>query len=438
MKSLALLAALGLAATTATAPAWACALPAEKTGVDTKAVLQEAYFLDRQGQYADALKLYKKVLDVQPDNRKAHYYKANTHWRDNNLKEARAAWESVLRMENDDRWASEARQWLKNHKDIKAAGARVVTVAFKDGLKTKTRFMDPTSMFVSRTGNMYVADQGAHRILRVGLDGVLEVAAGNGRAGILDGPAMQAMVNRPKSMVADPVGNIYFIDGNRVRFHTPNGKVGTLAGREEAASRDGDWQTARFYAPSALAVDHRGNVYVAEGKVPAIRKITPDGTTSLFVGGSAVGFADGNGASAQFKGISAMTVTPAGDLLVSDTGANRLRRVTPSGDVMTITGCGKAGFADGPVERAHFRKILGLVRDADGNTFVADTGNFAIRKISVKDEVVTLAGGDGDGNADGVGILAKFKHPTDISVSQGELYVLDRSTNTVRKVSLGL
>lgn len=438
MKSLALLAALGLAAATATAPAWACALPAEKTGVDTKAVLQEAYFLDRQGQYADALKLYKKVLDVQPDNRKAYYYKANTHWRDNNLKEARKAWEAVLRMEGDDRWAGEARQWLKIHKDIKASGARVVTVAFKDGMKTKTRFMDPTSMFVSRTGNMYIADQGAHRLLRIGLDGILEVAAGNGKAGILDGPAMQAMINHPKCMVADPVGNIYFIDGNRVRFLTPNGKVGTLAGREEAASRDGDWQTARFYAPSALAVDHRGDIYVAEGKIPAIRKISPDGTTSLFVGGTAKGFADGRGAAAQFKEIGAMTITPNGDLLVSDVGSNRLRRVTPSGDVMTITGCGKAGFADGPVARAHFRKILGMAKDAKGNIFVADTGNFAIRQIDTKNEVWTLAGGDGDGNADGVGILAKFKHPTEISVVDGELYVLDRSTNTVRKVSLGL
>jgi sugar lactone lactonase YvrE len=417
-----------------TAPALAC--PPVFNGPEGEKMLKEGYDLDRQGEYAKAAEIFKKVIQMEPGNRKAHYYLANTYWRDNQFNPSRKEWEIVLRMKDQDRWGREARDWIKDNKTA-VSGGQVTTVAYLENGKQVARFRNATSLAISSTGTMYVADAGAHMIRRITPEGIITTAAGSGAPGYQDGPAGRAMIDSPSAMAMDPVGNLYFVDQNRVRFLTAAGQVGTLAGSEWAGSQDGVFTNARLDKPTALAVDRRGNVYVAEGKNPAIRAITPQGEVKLMVGGSKAGLADGRGGDAQFKEITAMKFAPNGDLLVLDAGNNRIRRVTKNGEVFTIKGCNKTGLVDGPVSMAHFGKLSGLALDADGKAYVADGGNRAVRMISAKGEVSTLAGGGGRGMEDGVGISATFEWPSDIAVLDKHVYVLDKKSQTIRRVTTG-
>lgn len=416
-------------------PALACS--PTFTSAEAEKALKEGYDLDRQGEYLKAAEVFKKVIQQEPGNRKAHYYLANTYWRDNQYGPSRREWEIVLRMRDNDRWAREARDWFKENKNTGVSGGKVTTVAYLENGKTVARFRNATSIAISTTGTMYVADAGTHVIRRITPDGIVTTAAGNGLAGHQDGPAANARLEAPSCLAMDPVGNLYFVDGNRVRFLTPSGRVGTLAGSEWAGSQDGNYTAARLDHPTALAVDRRGNVYVAEGKIPAIRAITPQGDVRLVAGGSAVGLADGRGGDARFKEITAMKFAPNGDLLVVDAGNNRMRRLTASGEVFTIKGCNKPGLVDGPMAMAHFKRVTGLTLDASGNAYLSDGGNHAIRMISAKGEVSTLAGGAGRGADDGVGIGASFEHPADLAVMDGAVYVLDKKTQTIRRVTVG-
>lgn len=433
MKPQQLLLTIGLIIACAT-PALACGPTFQ--GPEAEKMLKEGYDLDRQGEYVKAAEVFKKVIQMEPGNRKAHYYLANTYWRDNQFNPARKEWEIVLRMKEQDRWGREARDWIKDNKTA-VSGGQVTTVAYLENGKQVARFRNATSMAISSTGTMYVADAGAHVIRRITPEGIITTAAGTGAAGYQDGPAGRAMLHTPSSLAMDPVGNLYFVDQNRVRFLTPSGQVGTLAGSEWAGSQDGVFTNARLDSPMALAVDRRGNVYVAEGKNPAIRAISPQGEVRLWAGGTKAGLADGRGGDAQFKEITAMKFAPNGDMLVLDAGNNRIRRVTKAGEVFTIKGCEKPGLVDGPVAMAHFGKLSGLALDGDGNAYVADGGNRAIRMINAKGEVSTLAGGGGRGVEDGVGISATFEWPADVAVMDKFVYVLDKKAQTIRRVSTG-
>ena len=115
----------------------------------------------------------------------------------------------------------------------------------------------------------------------------------------------------------------------------------TLAGPAEqgAGAIDGQGNSARFNAPDLLAVDGSGNVYVADSGNHTIRKITPLGVVTTLAGkaGSA-GSADGRGAAARFNAPSGVALDGAGNLYVSDYGDHTIRKITPQGDVTTFAG----------------------------------------------------------------------------------------------------
>jgi DNA-binding beta-propeller fold protein YncE len=224
--------------------------------------------------------------------------------------------------------------------------------------------------------------------------------------------------------------------------------VETLAGDGSPGAEDAQTAThARFQNPFGIAIDARGNVYVADaGESNRIRKIAAgDGepeTTAAAVttlAGGAQGFADGTGDAASFNTPSAIAVDAGGNLYVADTSNNRIRKVTPEGSVTTLAGDGTAGWRDGAASNAQFNAPVGVAVDARGErVYVADTYNDRIRLITTTDgQVTTVAGGSAPGYADGAGVSgALFDTPCALALAaDGSLFVADTGNRRLRKLS---
>lgn len=221
----------------------------------------------------------------------------------------------------------------------------------------------------------------------------LSTLAGDGVAGHTDGAALASRFSDPFGVVIDPSGNVLIADGgdsNRIRQVTPEGVVSTFAGGPEGFL-DGPGIAAAFNTPSALAIDRRGNVYVADTGNHAIRKITPSGVVTTLAGNGQPGAIDGIGKAAQFNGPVGVAVDKAGNVFVADTYNDRIRRIAPDGTVTTIAGNGAPGDADGAAHAAGFDTPSGIAVAPDGTLYVADTGNDAVRAITPGGLVSTLA-----------------------------------------------
>src|SRR5437588_7750131 len=214
-------------------------------------------------------------------------------------------------------------------------------------------------------------------------------------------------------------------------------RVTTLAGDGSPGFRDGAAREARFNDPFGVAVAPDGSVYVADaGESNRIRKITPSGEVSTLAGGRE-GFADGAGAGASFNTPSALATDGERNIYVADTGNNRVRKISPDGNVTPLAGDGTAGFRDGPASQAEFDAPVGVAVDKDGNAYVADTYNDRVRVVTKDGVVKTIAGVGRPGYADGDALTAAlFDTPCAVAAGDaGEVYVADTGNNRLRKIT---
>ena len=220
-------------------------------------------------------------------------------------------------------------------------------------------------------GEMYVAEQGGHRIRRVASGGTIATVAGNGSRGFAGdgGPAASALLDNPTAVAIDYAGNVYFSDqGNqRIRRITPAGVMATVAGNGTAGfNGDGGPATAAsLNFPGGLAVDQGGVLYVADSPNHRVRRITPDGRVDT-VAGNGAGTFNGDGRQALAAALNApfgLAIDAGGALYIADSGNQRVRRVAAMGPVtppdIPMNGLGSAASFRPPLARGGLATIVG-------------------------------------------------------------------------------
>ncbi|MDH4478584.1 MAG: NHL repeat-containing protein [Rhodoferax sp.] len=274
----------------------------------------------------------------------------------------------------------------------------------------------------------------------------LRLFAGNvDETGSVDGTGTAARFNNGGGIVTDANGNLFVPDsGNHViRKITPAGAVTTLAGAAgQVGSDDGIGAMARFSSPAFISKDASGNFYVTDQGNHTIRKITPSGTVTTLAGTvGQTGTTDGLGAAARFNFPAGIATDTSGNVYVADSQNHTIRKITPAGLVTTLAGWpGYAASDDGIGDWATFNGPRGIASDTSGNLYVADQGNRTVRKVTLTGVVTTLAGKAGQypltWNTDGNGATARFGQLRGIATdSNGNVYVADGSTHTIRKIT---
>lgn len=214
--------------------------------------------------------------------------------------------------------------------------------------------------------------------------------------------------------------------------------VAGLAGT--AGATDATGTAARFRFPLGVAVNAAGDTLVADEQNHVIRRVTAAGVVTTIAGtAGASGFTDGTGAAARFHSPSAVASDADGNLYVADTLNHAIRKITAAGEVTTVAGNGTAGSADGTGAAAQFSAPQAVALNTAGTQlFIADTGNHTVRRLTLATgAVTTLAGAAGEaGSLDGAGTAARFHSPTGIAAdAQGRVFVSDTENNTIRQIS---
>lgn len=267
-----------------------------------------------------------------------------------------------------------------------------------------------------------------------------------------DGTNNAARFDGPSSIVVDSQTNLYVSDyySHTIRRISPAGTnwiVTTIAGMAYSfGTADGTNSAARFAAPTGLALDAQGNLYVADFQNHTIRKITRAGTNWIVttIAGLAGTFGSSNGtnSAARFYYPRGVSVDSEGNVFVADTSNSTIRKLSPEGTnwiVTTIAGLASVQDSlDGTNSGARFNRPAGTAVDANQNIYVSDYFNSAIRKIRREGTnwiVTTIAGAAGQpGSADGTNDATRFTLPEGITAGADGIFVADFGANNLRRL----
>ena len=300
-------------------------------------------------------------------------------------------------------------------------------------------------MAVDGAGNLYIADASNHRIRKVDSIGTITTIAGTGERGFGGdgGPATQAQLDDPTGVAVDGAGNLYIADWSnaRIRKVDGTGTITTIAGTGERGfgGDGGPAIQAQLDAPSGVAVDEAGNLYIADWSNARIRKVDGTGTITTIVGTGERGFGGDGGPATQARlnypyGVA---VDGAGNLYIADLANHRIRKVDSTGTITTFAGTGERGFGGdgGPATQAQLDDPTGVAVDGAGNLYIADQYNHRIRRVDSTGTITTIAGTgergfSGDG---GPATQAQLDDPTGVAVDgAGNLYIADASNHRIR------
>lgn len=291
---------------------------------------------------------------------------------------------------------------VQTRADLMAGSAG--TTGNVDGSGATARFNTPNYLTRASDGRIAIGDFGNSAVRLVSTAGVVSTLAGSGSFGFADGVGTAASFNGNGGLAFDSAGNVFVSDWDNhvVRRIAPNGTVITFAGSPGApGSANGTGAAARFTNPNGLAIDASDNVYVSDWGNHTIRRITPAGVVTTVVGSpGAPGSVDGNGTAARVSGPSGLAFDAAGNLYVADQFNHLIRRLSPTGDLVTLAGsAGEAGHVDATGAAARLSSPAWMTVTASGTVFVVSAAGDTVRRVSTTGEVTTVVGTSGSAGA---------------------------------------
>ena len=318
-------------------------------------------------------------------------------------------------------------------------------LAVGDGMPATSAILhQPAAVALDAAGNLFIADTGTERIRVVPASGIIETLAGTGTAGYnQDGVAATAgELDAPTGIALDPWGNLFLADRNnqRVReiaagiINTFAGTGGVGTGQEGLAPAD-----TPLRGPRGVCAGKDGSVYIVDTDNHRVLVAPPQGTVSTFAGNGSPGDAGDGGAArlGQLNRPGACAIDGSGDVFIADTYSHRIRKVTPDGVIHSVAGTGIPGYGGdgGSACAAALYAPAGVAVDGNGEVFIADTGNHAIRVVTTDGIIHTIAGNGvagfaGDG---GDAAAAQLSSPAGMLLDgAGNLYFADTGNNRVR------
>jgi uncharacterized protein (TIGR03437 family) len=337
---------------------------------------------------------------------------------------------------------------------VNAINGSIQTVAGNGGFRNSPNgalapdafLNNPQDVKIGPNDLLYIVDSQNERILRVNADNTTTTVAGNHQYGFSGdgGAATSATLYDPRQMAFDSAGNFYIADSQnlRIRKVSAAGVITTFAGNGNAGySGDGGVAaSAALNYPTGVACDSAGNVYIADQLNNVVRKVAPNGAISTFAGTGTAGY-NGDGIPAIQAALSEperLFVDSNNRLYIADIYNHRVRMVTSDGIIHTVAGTGVAGYAGdgGLATQAELNSPAGVAVDSQGNVYIADTGNGAVRMVNTSGVISTVAGAgqegfSGDG---GFATQATLNGPRSMVPDNGALHIADTNNNRIRKV----
>ena len=330
---------------------------------------------------------------------------------------------------------------------VTVAGSGADGFAGDGGPALQAGLSAPCAVAVDAAGNLFIADQNHARIRKVDAWGIITTVAGGGANtyGGDGGPARRAGLAAPCALAVDAAGDLFIADyfNARIRKVDLHGIITTVAGNGASgfAGDGGPATQASLSAPSAVAVDAAGNLFIADENNYRVRKVDPQGIITTVAGNGTNSFS-GDGWLAVEAGLSApkgVAVDPAGNLYIADENNHRIRRVDQDGFIHTVAGNGTAGYSGdgGPATAAGLFYPCSLAVDVRSNLYFADAGTPRVRRVDARGIITTVAGnGDlgfaGDG---GPATAAALANPQGVAVDAGgRLWLADQGNDRIRAV----
>jgi sugar lactone lactonase YvrE len=314
---------------------------------------------------------------------------------------------------------------------------------------TAARISNPRSVSVGNDNSFYIADTNNHRVRRVRPNGVISTYAGSGVSGFLGdgGEATSARLSLPWDVTMDAAGNLYIADFSnyRVRKVTAVGIISTFAGSGiwGSCGNGGPATSACFRSIVSVEVTSSGFLIIADGSSHNVRSVPLGGGTISSIAGTGVTGYSGDGGpavEAQLSGPRGLAEHPELGTFVADANNQRIRWIDTGNTIWTYAGNGGVSYGGdgGPAAFAIMNSPLAIATDSQGNLYIADTFNNAIRKVDTRGIITTVAGtgewgSSGDG---GAATNAKMGSPSGVAVdSQGRIYIADTDNDRIRRVS---
>jgi hypothetical protein len=330
----------------------------------------------------------------------------------------------------------------------------------------------PTGMTITALDNvLYIADTDNNVIRSFPLSGgPLQIVAGTGAAGYVDGARLSAQFSGPTGIVgvhqqaaATRTGGPYSwsrLYVNDAANHvlrricvgfppsasqagcsaTSTNNVVTLAGTQTQGFVDGTGSAARFAAMGGLSAPSSTGLlefYSVDTQNHAVRDVNSSGTVTTYCGTGTAGYANGFRTSSQWNMPSKAAWDGAGNMYVTDTGNYMLRKIDTAGNVTSFAGSGQWGYADGSATVAKFKLPTGVAYNpSDGFIYVADTHANVIRKVDGAGNVSTYAGTGTPGLTNGSLGQAQFSCPSEVIILNNLMYVSDTCNNVIRRIDM--